>query len=85
MNRHPTASPIKLQRSQASNYWYASRRRYPRNCRQALNHSLQSRKDYRTRAKKVGDSVCVSKFKTIFDKGYTPNWNMEAFKIIKVQ
>ncbi|XP_018046647.1 PREDICTED: uncharacterized protein LOC108686078 [Atta colombica] len=23
---------------------------------------------------KVGDSVCVSKYKTIFEKGYTPNW-----------
>ncbi|XP_018338825.1 PREDICTED: uncharacterized protein LOC108746507 [Trachymyrmex septentrionalis] len=33
---------------------------------------------------KVSDSVCVSKFKTIFDKGYTPNWSMKVFKIIKV-
>ncbi|KAG5319049.1 YMD3 protein, partial [Pseudoatta argentina] len=34
---------------------------------------------------KVDDSVCVSKFKTVFDKGYTPNWSTEVFKIIKVQ
>ncbi|KMQ83554.1 hypothetical protein RF55_19700, partial [Lasius niger] len=34
---------------------------------------------------KVGDSVRVSKFKTIFDKGYTPNWTTEVFKIVKVQ
>jgi len=34
---------------------------------------------------KVGDSVRVSKFKTIFDKGYTPNWTTEVFKIAKVQ
>ena len=34
---------------------------------------------------KVGDSVRVSKFKTIFEKGYTPNWTTEVFKIIKVQ
>ncbi|XP_018308358.1 uncharacterized protein [Mycetomoellerius zeteki] len=34
---------------------------------------------------KVGDSVCVSKFKTIFKKGYTSNWTTEVFKIIKVQ
>ena len=34
---------------------------------------------------KVSDSVCVSKFKTVFDKGYTPNWSTEVFKIIKVQ
>ncbi|XP_011687488.1 PREDICTED: uncharacterized protein LOC105449807 [Wasmannia auropunctata] len=34
---------------------------------------------------KVGDLVRVSKFKTIFDKGYTPNWTTEVFKIIKMQ
>jgi len=34
---------------------------------------------------KVGDSVRVSKFKTIFEKGYTPNWSTEVFRIVKVQ
>ncbi|XP_024871564.1 uncharacterized protein LOC112454416 [Temnothorax curvispinosus] len=34
---------------------------------------------------KVGDSVRVSKFKTIFEKGYTPNWTTEVFRIAKVQ
>jgi len=34
---------------------------------------------------KVGDPVRVSKFKTIFEKGYTPNWTTEMFKIVKVQ
>ena len=34
---------------------------------------------------KVGDPVRVSKFKTIFDKGYTPNWSTEVFKIVAVQ
>ncbi|KAL6431947.1 hypothetical protein ACFW04_007404 [Cataglyphis niger] len=34
---------------------------------------------------KVGDSVRVSKYKTIFEKVYTPNWTTEVFKIIKVQ
>ncbi|XP_070155682.1 uncharacterized protein [Polyergus mexicanus] len=34
---------------------------------------------------KVGDPVRVSKVKTIFDKGYTPNWSIEVFKIVKVQ
>jgi len=33
---------------------------------------------------KVGDSVRVSKYKTVFEKGYTPNWT-ELFKIVKVQ
>lgn len=32
----------------------------------------------------VGDFVRVSKFKTIFEKGYTPNWSTEIFKIIKI-
>jgi len=43
-------SRIKLQRAQASNYLYASRRRYLRDRRQALNHGLVSRKDCSTRA-----------------------------------
>ncbi|KAG5334183.1 SETMR methyltransferase, partial [Acromyrmex charruanus] len=34
---------------------------------------------------KVGDLVSVSKFKTVFDKGYTPNWSTEVFKTIKLQ
>lgn len=34
---------------------------------------------------KVNESVRVNKFKTIFKKGYTPNWTTEVFKIVKVQ
>jgi len=34
---------------------------------------------------KVGDSVRVSKYKTIFEKDYTLNWTIAVFKIIKVQ
>ncbi|XP_050455073.1 uncharacterized protein LOC126853402 [Cataglyphis hispanica] len=34
---------------------------------------------------KVDDSIRVSKYKTIFKKGYTPNWTIKVFKIIKVQ
>jgi len=34
---------------------------------------------------KVNDPVRVSKFKTIFEKGYTPNWTTEVFRISKVQ
>ena len=34
---------------------------------------------------KVGDLVRVSKYKTIFEKGYTPNWITEVFTIIKIQ
>lgn len=34
---------------------------------------------------KVGDPVRVSKFKTVFAKGYTPNWTTEVFRVKKVQ
>lgn len=34
---------------------------------------------------KVDDAVRVSKFKTVFHKGYTPNWSTEVFFIDKVQ
>ncbi|KAL6420103.1 hypothetical protein ACFW04_012555 [Cataglyphis niger] len=34
---------------------------------------------------KPNDPVRVSKFKTIFEKGFTPNWTTEIFRIIKVQ
>lgn len=33
----------------------------------------------------VGDSVRLSKYKHVFEKGYTPNWTTEVFKIRKVQ
>lgn len=33
---------------------------------------------------KVNDYVRISKFKTIFEKGYTPNWSTEIFQIAKV-
>ena len=33
---------------------------------------------------KEGDLVRISKHKGIFDKGYTPNWLEEYFKVIKV-
>lgn len=34
---------------------------------------------------KVGDVVRISKQRTVFEKGYTPNWTTELFKIAKVQ
>ncbi|KYN13715.1 hypothetical protein ALC57_14090, partial [Trachymyrmex cornetzi] len=34
---------------------------------------------------KIGDPVRISKFKTIFEKGYTPNWFIEIFYIVKTQ
>ena len=34
---------------------------------------------------KVGDSVRISKYKNIFDKGYTSNWSEEIFVISKIK
>ena len=34
---------------------------------------------------KVGDHVRISKYKTIFAKGYTPNWSEEVFVINKIK
>lgn len=33
----------------------------------------------------VGDHVRISRLKTVFEKGYTPNWTPEIFTVIKVQ
>ena len=33
---------------------------------------------------KVGDRVRISKFKNIFNKGYTPNWSKEIFIVDKI-
>lgn len=33
----------------------------------------------------VGDYVRISKYKGVFEKGYTPNWGVEIFTIDKVQ
>lgn len=34
---------------------------------------------------KVGDPVRLSKYKYVFEKGYTPNWTTEVFRIKKIQ
>ena len=34
---------------------------------------------------KVGDYVRISKYKTIFAKGYTPNWSAEIFMINRIK
>lgn len=34
---------------------------------------------------KIGDLVRISKYKHVFEKGYTPNWTTEIFKIREVQ
>ena len=34
---------------------------------------------------KVGDHVRISKYKSIFGKGYTPNWSEEIFVVSKIK
>ena len=34
---------------------------------------------------KISDPIHISKFKTIFEKDYTPNWFTEIFYIVKTQ
>lgn len=33
----------------------------------------------------VDDFVRISKYKSVFEKGYTPNWSTEIFKVYKIQ
>lgn len=33
---------------------------------------------------KLNDYVRISKYKNLFEKGYTPNWTTEVFKIVKI-
>lgn len=34
---------------------------------------------------RIGQNVRISKYKHVFEKGYTPNWTTEIFKIFKIQ
>lgn len=34
---------------------------------------------------KIGDFVRISKYRNVFEKGYTPNWSNEIFKITKLR
>lgn len=45
----------------------------------------QPKKIAKCRRFRVGDFVRISKYKGFFEKGYTPNWSTEIFKITKVQ
>lgn len=51
-----------------------------------LLHSVYNYASYLKPAKySVGNCVRISKYKHIFEKGYTPNWTTEIFKIVKIQ
>lgn len=48
-----------------------------------IKESDQSKTEVDTRLK-VGDKVRISRYKTVFDKGYLPNWTTEIFVIDEV-
>ena len=48
-------------------------------------YSIDDKTIYKSKFK-VGDRVRISKYKrTLFDKGYTPNWSEEVFVIVGIQ
>lgn len=49
------------------------------------NEIVKGRRRPRRPKFKVGSHVRISKYKSVFDKGYTPNWTTEIFKVRKVQ
>jgi len=55
------------------------------NDQQILNDGVQSIKIVAPARFKMGDSVRVSKYKTLFEKDYTQNWTTKMFKITKMQ
>lgn len=50
-----------------------------------LNTAYNHIKIYKVSKFNVGDYVRISKYKHIFEKGYTPNWTTEIFKIKTVK
>lgn len=51
-----------------------------------ISDSHRQQKLLRRSAKfKVGDYVRLSKYRSVFEKGYTPNWTAEIFRVRKVQ
>ncbi|XP_074099280.1 uncharacterized protein LOC141527612 [Cotesia typhae] len=53
--------------------------------KQLLKNIYQPLKTKSKQKFKVGDKVRISKYKHVFDKGYTPNWTTEIFTIKSVQ
>ena len=48
-------------------------------------HSAELRSNKGNPKFKVGDNLRISKYKSIFPKGYTPNWSEEVFIIKKIK
>lgn len=57
----------------------------PSNEKNLLNSIYSNLKIFVPSKFHVGDYVRISKYKNIFEKGYTPNWTTEIFKIKSIQ
>lgn len=55
------------------------------NERKLLNTVYSHMKIYKISKFNVGDYVRISKYKNVFEKGYTPNWTTEIFKIKSIK
>ncbi len=49
-----------------------------------MYEDVLSKRPVLTKSSRVGDSVRISKSKTVFDKGYRPNWTGEVFKLSEI-
>ena len=50
-----------------------------------LLRKLNKKSQFKPPKFRIGDCVRISKFKTIFEKGYTPNWSTEIFTIHEIK
>lgn len=55
-----------------------------KNERMLLNTVYSNLKTFKKGKYKINDFVRISKYKNVFEKGYTPNWSSEVFKINKI-
>lgn len=44
----------------------------------------KKKKEGKKERKNIGDYVRITKYKDIFEKGYTPNWSEEVFRIFRI-
>jgi len=81
MGRRTAASRVRLQRAQASHHRPAD---VTLAIAERLLDTVYNAIKIMGPAKfKAGNSICVSKYKTIFEKGYMPNWTIEVFTFVK--
>lgn len=48
------------------------------------NQTLNVEDNNKNNKFRINDYVRISKYKSLFEKGYTPNWSTEIFRIVKV-